>query len=378
MDKRLHYVDALRVIAILMMYLFHVSMVFVSDWGWHIKNQESSQLLLELNFWMSSFRMPLLFMVSGCISYILMQRMSWQSFGKLRFQRLLIPTFIWTFLLVAPQIYFERKLQGSDLNYLEFYSTFLDFQWWPQGNFHWLHLWFIPYLFSYNLLSLPIFYLLKRRHIFSKKQIRSYHIALFILIAIIPHCLLYPYFPPSFDLIHDFARHAFFFFFILAGLFYIHIKELATFIESRRKTFLSLASFCLVWINILRWNAWEPFSPGIDWEAGLSSYLYLGLLNIHSWMWVLTSLGYGKKYLNRPSRILTYANTAVYPFYILHQTLIVILAFYTVQTNDPIIFKFFFLLFLAFISILLIYHLLIRPYNFIRFLFGMKKRRNAD
>ena len=133
MDKRLHYLDALRVIAILMMFLFHVSMVFVSDWGWHIKNPERSQLLLELNFWMSSFRMPLLFLVSGAISYILMQRMSWQAFSKLRFQRLLIPSFIWTFILVAPQIFFERKLQGSDASYSEFYRTFLEFRWWPDG-----------------------------------------------------------------------------------------------------------------------------------------------------------------------------------------------------------------------------------------------------
>ncbi|MGX5202286.1 hypothetical protein [Aliikangiella sp. IMCC44632] len=36
--ERLHYIDALRVIAILMMFIYHVSMVFVAEWGWHIKN----------------------------------------------------------------------------------------------------------------------------------------------------------------------------------------------------------------------------------------------------------------------------------------------------------------------------------------------------
>jgi TonB-dependent SusC/RagA subfamily outer membrane receptor len=89
-------------------------------------------------------------------------------------------------------------------------------------------------------------------------------------------------------------------------------------------------------------------------------------------MWVFTSLGYGKQYLNRGSRILTYANTAVYPFYILHQTVIVIIAFYVVQTNDEASLKFLFLLFACFFITILIYHLFIRPFNIMRFLFGMK------
>lgn len=377
MDKRLHYLDALRVIAILMMFLFHVSMVFVSDWGWHIKNPQSSQLLLELNFWMSSFRMPLLFWVSGAISYILMQRMSWMAFSKLRFQRLLIPTFIWTFILVAPQIFFERKLEGSTQGYWEFYTTFLEFQWWPQGNFHWLHLWFIPYLFCYNLLSLPVFHFLRKYPALAEKKIKTSQLLIFVGLAIIPYLLLYPHFPASFDLIHDFARHAFFLGFVLAGLCYIHFKQLAGLIESGRKLFLALAflSFCL--INVLRWNAWEPFNPGINWRENPASYLYLGLLQVHSWMWVLASLGYGRKYLNRSGKRLSYANSAVYPFYILHQTVIVILAFYVVQTQDDLWVKFTFLFSLSFLSIILIYHLFIRPYNFIRYLFGMKKRKNS-
>ena len=156
MEKnRYYYIDFLRVIAILMMFVFHVNMVFVAENDWHIKDVSSSNVLMELNYWMSSFRMPLLFLVSGFVSAILLKKMNQRQFFQQRFKRLIIPTVIWTFLLVAPQIYFERKLQGVDFNYLEFYRTFLKFEWYPKGNFHWLHLWFIPYLFCYNIISIP-------------------------------------------------------------------------------------------------------------------------------------------------------------------------------------------------------------------------------
>jgi len=99
---RYFYIDSLRVIAILMMFVYHVFMVFVAEWNWHIKNTETSNMLLEINYWMASFRMPLLFFVSGYISYILMQHLHWKEFTIQRFIRLIIPTIIWTFILVAP------------------------------------------------------------------------------------------------------------------------------------------------------------------------------------------------------------------------------------------------------------------------------------
>ncbi len=61
-------------------------------------------------------------------------------------------------------------------------------------------------------------------------------------------------------------------------------------------------------------------------------------------MWVFSSLGYRKKYLNKGSRLLSYANTAVYPFYIFYQTVIVAIAYYVVGTRDDVSLKLLFLL----------------------------------
>lgn len=360
-----------------MMFLFHVSMVFVAEWDWHIKDSTNSNMLLEVNYWMSSFRMPLLFFVSGYISYILMKRMSWKAFSIQRFKRLIIPTILWTFILVAPQIYFERKFEGTEQSYLEFYKSFLNFKWYPEGNFHWLHLWFIPYLFCYNIASIPLVKLLegdnKITRVLSSFFRRPKGIFVFVLLAILPFTFLTVHYEASYDLINDIARHSFFIFFVIAGLLFFRFQNAMETLEDNRRLFLGLAFISILIINSIRWNGWEPYGIWENWIEKPQTYFYIALINFNTWMWVFTSLGYGKAYLNRKSKLLTYANTAIYPFYILHQTVIVIIAYYIVGTTDEISLKLFFLTIVCFWICVLTYHLFIRPYNFMRFIFGMKR-----
>ena len=75
-QSRYYYFDFLRVIAILMMYVYHVSMIDVAERDWHIQDQSSSNVIMEINHWMASFRIPLLFLASGFISVILLERLS--------------------------------------------------------------------------------------------------------------------------------------------------------------------------------------------------------------------------------------------------------------------------------------------------------------
>ncbi len=67
-----------------------------------------------------------------------------------------------------------------------------------------------------------------------------------------------------------------------------------------------------------------------------------------------------------------YVNQSVYPFYILHQTIIVIIAFYVVQTDDTIGTKYVFLTIASLLASVFIIHLFIRPFGWARFLMGMK------
>jgi peptidoglycan/LPS O-acetylase OafA/YrhL len=125
----------------------------------------------------------------------------------------------------------------------------------------------------------------------------------------------------------------------------------------------------------MRWNKIEP--GYINWPFGNSIfvYLFIALRPIIAWGWVLALVGYGKHYLNRTHKILNYLNQAVYPFYILHQTVIVLIVYYIVQVpNESILSKYIYTVGITFFVSVLIYHLLIRPFAFTRFLFGMKPK----
>ena len=107
-------------------------------------------------------------------------------------------------------------------------------------------------------------------------------------------------------------------------------------------------------------------------EQNALLYRY-GVLNaVHIWCLILAILGFAKKHLNFSNRFLQYANEAVYPFYILHQTLIVAFGFYIVQWPLPIGIKLTVLIVCCFATLLLLYHWLIKRFAITRLLYGLK------
>jgi surface polysaccharide O-acyltransferase-like enzyme len=98
---------------------------------------------------------------------------------------------------------------------------------------------------------------------------------------------------------------------------------------------------------------------------------------IVTWGWLFAFLGLARRYLNSTNRFLAYANEAVLPFYILHQTVIISIGFYVVQWNMHAGLKYLVISTTSFIGIMLIYELLVRRVNVLRFLFGMRTVRAA-
>ncbi len=87
---------------------------------------------------------------------------------------------------------------------------------------------------------------------------------------------------------------------------------------------------------------------------------------------VLATIGYGYRYLNVNRPLLPYLNEAVYPFYILHQTAIVVIGYYLLKTGLGVYDGFLAISLSAGLSCVYIIWLLIRPFRPMRFLFGMK------
>ncbi len=108
-------------------------------------------------------------------------------------------------------------------------------------------------------------------------------------------------------------------------------------------------------------------------EALTGNYTPLtGLLrNICGWCWVITVIYLGRKFLNFNHKSLKFLNDIVLPFYILHQTIIIIIAFYVIGLDLTTTIKFLIICSVSF-AIIMGLILVIRKVNVLRFLFGMR------
>jgi hypothetical protein len=224
----------------------------------------------------------------------------------------------------------------------------------------------------YDLVAAPLFAWMISARSFVQKLgwlAKGKRIYLLIIPSIIVYAFLMPKFPQTNDLIHDYAYLPYWFLFLLMGFVCISNTSLMDSLERNRRASLLIALLLLVTMNYLRWNDAEPETL---------NYLYLSMYPALAWFWVMAITGYGKKYLNKKTSFSEYATQAVYPFYIVHQTVIVILAFYVVQANDGVFPKYLFLAFSSLFLTVAICHLLIQPYALTRFLFGMKAAANPE
>jgi len=374
--KRRHDIDWLRIIAIFLVLYFHVAMIFTEEWDWHIKNDELSYLWLEFNFWLSRFRMPLLFFISGYGTFLALRKRNSWTYIKERHNRLMIPLVFSMFVIVPPQIYFERIFDnpGSYSSFFSFYPQTFALEPYPEGNFSWHHMWFVLYLFFYSLVGLPLFLWLKKWS--AKKSFafqKSYNLFLFLIPTTVVYVFVLFGNDRTNDFINDWPAHLYWFTFFFMGYLVGCFPSVWDLIEKNRRNLLGLAILCIVVINYFRWNQIEPWE--MENLSPVVRYLAIALLPINSWLWILAALGLAKRYLNKPSPILNYMNRAIYPFYILHQTVIIVIGYYVIQVSEGILSKFILISSLSIIFTLAIYEYMIRPYKPMRFLFGVKEEK---
>lgn len=378
--ERQTYLDWLRILSIAGVLFFHSAMPFVAEDGWHLKNAETSNLLMESNFFLHLFRMPLLFFISGTVSYYMMQKRSAVTFIGLRFRRLFIPLLAGMFIIVPPQIYMERLASGYQGNFWSWYPDVFNFILYPKGSFSWHHLWFIAYLFIYDIMLAPLFSWMSAGKSETFKNLlesltRGKRVYLLIIPGVIWYALFSRKYPETNDLINDGGYFIYWIFFLLAGFICVVQPKLMDSLERNRRFALTTGFLAIMFLNYLRWNKIEPGNQDWPFTSHLYVYLFDAIKPIVAWGWVLALVGYGKHYLNRKASALNYMNQAAYPFYILHQTVIVILVYYLIPLqHESILSKYIYTLGFTFFITLLTYHLLIRPFALTRLLFGMKPK----
>lgn len=372
---RRYDLDWLRFIAIVILLFFHTGMLF-NPWDWHIKNNETSESFRYWMTWLHFWRMPLLLFISGAGTYMALGKRSPSQFAGERVTRLFVPLVFGMFVVVPPQIYYEHITEYN--GYWDFYKTVFEFQPYPQGSFSWHHLWFILYLLLYSLIAIPFLIFLRSPKSLSfkakiLKALSSPAGILFVpaFIILITQIILEPYFPEeTHALIDDWAGFTFYFCFFLFGMICYSNQLLWESIGRNRKHLLVSTIAMLIPFYIFYFHLRELIQLPWGFEAVETAFDVTAIFV--SWFTVITVIAFGQHYLNRPHPWLSKINEGLYPFYILHQTMIIFIGYYICQLHWSIAGKFWVVSLLTLVSCVSFYLLFIRPFNAMRFVFGMK------
>lgn len=382
---RRYDLDWLRVIAIITLLFYHTGMIYVS-WGWHIQSSVQSPEMELVMRWLHLWRMPLLFFISGAGTFFALKKRTYSEYARERVKRLLVPLLFGMFVVVPPQIYiewlFRRRFSGS---YLDFYPNVFRFQPYQDGGnggaFSWHHLWFVCYLFFYSLLSIPVVKWIKSEQgqLFIDRIGRLIHRrggALWLVVVLwINDVVLGGFFPnETHALVNDWAYFMKNLLLFWLGYCLISRRSFWQVVTHQRRIFLYATLVCTVILYGLRYVVSIDTIHQSKLLTTLLSFERIAL----TWFSVLATVAYGYQYLNRNPHwrgraILPYLNEAVYPFYILHQTVIILIGYYVLTQTTLGLYSGFWLISLSSLVVCVgLYVGLIRPFRITRLLFGLK------
>ncbi len=381
--NRRHDLDWVRVIAFGLLVMYHVGMYYVT-WDWHVKSPAASAALEPFMLLTGPWRLALLFLVSGVASACLLEKRPTGFLGD-RSSRLLVPLLFGMAVIVAPQAYYEvvEKLPGGYHDgFLAFYARYLA----ADGSFcrgddclvlpTWNHLWFLAYLWVYTAL---VWFALRAarpdrvaraRAWLERRLTGAAAIVVPMLVLAGVRVLLVGRFESTHALLNDWYNHAQYFSVFVLGFLLARAGGFWAALERYRWAALGLAvpSYALlVWY--FGWAAFDETHPPPE----SLRYLQRVAWGVNEWASVVAVLGFAYRFRHFDSRALRYLVPAVLPVYVLHQTVIVVLAHHLQRFTIPPLIEGVFLVAATFAACFAGYEA-VRRVAWLRPLFGLKRR----
>ncbi len=328
---RQYFLDWLRILAFALLVLYHVGMYYVS-WGWHIKSPHLSSALEPWMRLISPWRMDLLFLVSGAASAFMLQtRGASAALLRERATRLLWPLGVGMLVIVPPQSYLEVMQRfayaGGYIDFMRLYLTGYGGFCRPNGPClmlpTWNHLWYLPYLFAYTLLLWSSLRLWPRW--FDRLAATAAPALNGARLLVLPIALLAltrwalgSRFPATHALVDDWFMHAQYLAMFVFGAVLAKAPGLAARMQALR--WAGLVSALIAWVLLVFGSA--QAGAGDAWPTLLRQSLY----SVQQWCAIVAALGFAHRHLNFDAAARRYLTDAVFPVYILHQTLTILLA----------------------------------------------------
>lgn len=328
---RRYDLDWLRIIAFGLLIFYHIGMFYVT-WGWHVKspyaNEDPEFAMLLLNPW----RLALLFFISGVAIRFLVDKLGAAKFAVDRTWRLLPVIVFGMYVVVAPQTYFELREAGEiEPGYWAFWQLYAG-QWegpWGMHTPTWNHLWYVVYLFVYCLLLAPLVPLLRGLgdntavgRFFGRLWTGRLGLVALMFVPVLPfigyRIFLDPHFDTTHDLFNDWANHAHRVTILLFGFWAAKSERFWNAVDR----ILPVAIiYAIAYMIAFYWGANRPEA---DWVGDEWMYWPFRIARIiFAWSVILGLMGLARRFLSGDGPVRRYLTEAIFPYYILHQTITV-------------------------------------------------------
>lgn len=318
--------DWVRIAAFGLLILYHVGMFYV-PWNWHIKSAHPVTALEPLMLALNPWRLALLFLVSGVATRFMLRKTATGALIRSRSLRLLIPLLFGMLVIVPPQAYVQIvEALGYDGGFVDFYlKHYFTFgkAFCPNPCIilpTWNHLWFVAYLWIYTMALGLVLMAMPGLVGAIERWLAPLMTGVWLLI--VPSLLfglfrltLLPNFPSTHALFGDWYNHALFAGIFLLGFLLAHAASFWEAIERQRWIALILAiAFYALWLSLRSLH-------------GLPVRLLIGMAyGFYQWLCIVAVLGFARRWLTRDSAARRYLTDAIFPYYIVHQTAIIMIA----------------------------------------------------
>lgn len=325
--ERFVELDWLRVLAFGLLVFYHTGMLYTQNWGFHFKSVYLSTEIENLMLLLSPWRMGLIWFISGAALSCLLQKSPVPQFLMSRTVKILLPLLVGVWFVVPIQLYAQMQQEvGLSLSYVEFYIAFFDLSHplfaqyqagiWPHVDVN--HLWYLRSLWQFTLLLVLMLPVLQSRWLhtgmarFLKLPVLWVYLGL-----LVPLCVLKLSWPS------DTFRYPMGFIFLLYGFLLVHHRAFFASLAQHWRILLGL--FVIGYLGVV-WgyqSIWLD-SQSVQWQITSMDMFYTA----QRLLGVMTMLALAMRFLTRTHPILNKLNGWVFPFYILHQSVIIGLAYY--------------------------------------------------
>ncbi|HEX4693039.1 acyltransferase [Sphingomonas sp.] len=366
--------DWLRIGAFAILILYHVGMVF-TPWNFHVKTAQPVEWLSAAMLISNPWRLTLLFVVSGYASRALFAKSDGvRGFFASRTARLLIPLAFGVVAMVPPQTWVELATQhgyGQDFGHFLLFDYFRFTSIDGVGVPTWNHLWFVGYLWTYTAV-LALLLLIPRpqtlQHWFDRAFGGWRALVLPALYLVLSQVVIFHRWSDSQDVIHDGVAHLAYFPAFLFGFGLARSRPVMAGLVASWKPAAAIAIASYAFGASL-----ELLYPGNQVPPEWLSTPMLVAHQLQSWSAVAALIGIAERYLNHDAAIRPTLTEAVFPFYLIHQTIIVLVE-YWLQPLGLGAGGEFFVLVVATIAGCWAFYLIGREVSWLRPLIGLRRR----